>query len=157
MQAIIVQGSTSLSRPKLLGFPSSDKMTITMGAEFEPAFVGSQLLNGDSVHLEHSAPSEKRPRLKLQDAPYKNAKTDPWKPPPSAWTPLCHPRADDVARTVDNYFLEHWPFLTHKYEEKFLRAGFSRVTCLYFPTAKDDRIEYACRLLTILFLIDGER
>ena len=31
-----------------------------------------------------------------------------------------------------------------------------QVTCLYFPMGKDDRIEYACRLLTVLFLIDGE-
>jgi len=28
------------------------------------------------------------------------------------------------------------------------------VTCCYFPLAADDRIELACRLLTVLFLID---
>lgn len=132
-------------------------MTITMGADVEPAFAGSQFLNGDSVNSEHSATSKKRLRLEPQDAPGMNAKKHTWTPPPSAWTPQCHPHANDVARIVDNYFLKHWSFHSHKYEQKLVNAGFSRVTCLYFPTAKDDRIEYACRLLTILFLIDGEQ
>ena len=57
---------------------------------------------------------------------------------------------------VDGYFLEHWPFPSKKAEQVFRDAAFSRVTCLYFPLAKDDRIHFACRLLTVLFLIDGE-
>lgn len=76
------------------------------------------------------------------------------KPPPSTWMPACHPRVDAVASEVHNYFLNHWDFPTEKAKKTFLRAGFSRVTCLYFPLARDDRIHFACRLLTVLFLID---
>lgn len=77
-----------------------------------------------------------------------------WTPPTSKWIPLCHPGAEEVGRQVDAYFLQHWKFRDAKAEKVFLKAGFSRVTCLYFPLAKDDRIHFACRLLTILFLID---
>lgn len=79
-----------------------------------------------------------------------------WKPQPSAWKPLCHPRVDEVSSEVDGYFLQHWNFPSEKAVKTFLEAGFSRVTCLYFPLAKDDRIHFACRLLTVLFLIDGK-
>ena len=68
---------------------------------------------------------------------------------------LTHPRTQDVIEEVDGYFLRHWPFPNAKARNKFVAAGFSRVTCLYFPKALDDRIHYACRLLTILFLVDG--
>jgi len=81
--------------------------------------------------------------------------TQTWKPPPSAWTPRCHSRAEEVGKNVEEYFLHNWLFPSQKSKAKFLKAGFSRVTCLYFPMAKDDRIEYACRLLTVLFLVDG--
>ncbi|KAI3337027.1 Aristolochene synthase from penicillium Roqueforti [Xylariaceae sp. AK1471] len=77
-----------------------------------------------------------------------------WQIPKSDWIPLCHPRADEVSREVDSYFLEHWGFPNPKAKRVFLNAGFSRVTCLYFPLAKNDRIHFACRLLTLLFLID---
>ena len=81
--------------------------------------------------------------------------TSPWKVPASAWQSLRHPRANEVSREVNVYFIQHWPFPDSKAERKFINAGFSNVTCLYFPLAKDDRIHFACRLLTILFLIDG--
>ena len=74
--------------------------------------------------------------------------------PPSKWQPLNHPRAKEVAKEVNTYFLQHWNFPNAKAETRFLNAGFSDVTCLYFPLAKDDRIHFACRLLTVLFLID---
>lgn len=63
---------------------------------------------------------------------------------------------EEVSREVDGYFLQHWNFKDEKARKKFVAAGFSRVTCLYFPEALDDRIHYACRLLTVLFLIDGK-
>ncbi|KAI8623281.1 Aristolochene synthase in complex with 12,13 Difluorofarnesyl diphosphate [Xylariaceae sp. FL1651] len=59
-----------------------------------------------------------------------------------------------VIEEVDGYFLRHWPFPGTKARKKFVAAGFSRVTCLYFPKALDDRIHFACRLLTALFLVD---
>ena len=75
--------------------------------------------------------------------------------PPSNLIPLCHPLVEEVTKEVDGYFLEHWPFPNERSRKKFVNAGFSRVTCLYFPKSLDDRIHFACRLLTVLFLIDG--
>lgn len=86
-----------------------------------------------------------------------NSRKNPeWKPQPSLWKPLCHPRVDEVSLEVDGYFLHHWKFPNEKAAKIFRDAAFSRVTCLYFPLAKDDRIHFACRLLTVLFLIDGK-
>lgn len=61
-----------------------------------------------------------------------------------------------VTKEVDEYFLQHWGFDSAKAKKKFVDAGFSRVTCYYFPKALNDRIQFACRLLAVLFLIDGE-
>lgn len=77
-------------------------------------------------------------------------------PPPTEWTYLCHPRLKEVQDEVDGYFLENWKFPSFKAVRTFLDAKFSEVTCLYFPLALDDRIHFACRLLTVLFLIDGK-
>ncbi|CEJ91140.1 hypothetical protein VHEMI06873 [[Torrubiella] hemipterigena] len=74
--------------------------------------------------------------------------------PPSKWTYKYHPLEAQITEDVDGYFLKHWKFGTEKDKKKFVAAGFPRVTCLYFPLAKDDRIKYASKLLTILFLID---
>lgn len=52
-------------------------------------------------------------------------------------------------------FSENLNFSKAKAEMTFLKTGFSRVTSLYFPMAKYDRIHFACRLLSVLFLIDG--
>lgn len=62
----------------------------------------------------------------------------------------------EVTAEVDKFFLQNWNFPGEKAKAKFLKAGFSRATCLYFPLALDDRIHLACRLITILFLIDGK-
>lgn len=78
------------------------------------------------------------------------------KPPPSRWTAKCHPRVVETTAEVDGDFLARWGFSDQRAKDKFVDAGFSRVTCLYFPESLDDRIHFACRLLTILFLIDGE-
>lgn len=74
---------------------------------------------------------------------------------PSTWKAQIHPLAEKVGKEVESYFLDHWHFRDEKAKQKFLKAGFSRVTCFYFPEAKDDRIGCACRLLTSLFLVDG--
>ena len=61
-----------------------------------------------------------------------------------------------MSTEINNYFLAHWEFQNEKARKKFLVAEFPRVTCLYFPEARDDRIHLACQLLAILFLIDGK-
>ncbi|KAI0550322.1 aristolochene synthase [Xylaria curta] len=68
--------------------------------------------------------------------------------------PSWHHNMDQIIREVDQYFLDHWNFVSDKERKKFVLAGFSRVTCMYFPMANDDRIASACKLLTVLFLID---
>ncbi|USP74924.1 uncharacterized protein yc1106_02198 [Curvularia clavata] len=73
---------------------------------------------------------------------------------PSTWTSSIHPKVEETTAQVDGWFLQHWPFPNEKARKKFVAAGFSRVTCLYFPRAHDERIASACKLLTILFLID---
>ena len=76
-------------------------------------------------------------------------------PSTSLFTPICHPLVSEAIRDVDGYYLQNWGFPSEASKKKFVAAGFSRVTCLYFPKAQDDRIQFACSLLTILFLIDG--
>jgi hypothetical protein len=75
--------------------------------------------------------------------------------PAALFTPQIHPRVVEVTAEVDAYFLNHWPFENDKARKKFVAAGFSAVTCLYFPEALDSRIAFACRLLALLFLVDG--
>lgn len=77
-------------------------------------------------------------------------------PPPSHFTPICHPLVDSVSADVDEWFLQNWDFANEKARKKFVAAGFSRLICLYVPKALDGRIHHACELLTILFLIDGK-
>ena len=78
-----------------------------------------------------------------------------WSPVASKWAPHCHPRVEQVSESVNSHFLRYWPFPDERAKAKFNGADFPRVTCLYFPLARDDRIEHACVLLTILFLVDG--
>ncbi|XEV01651.1 hypothetical protein FSHL1_006938 [Fusarium sambucinum] len=72
----------------------------------------------------------------------------------SRFVPRIHPLEKEVSEEVNKYFLDNWPFPNDLAKQKFVAAGFSRVTCYYYPVALDDRITLACRLLTLLFLID---
>ena len=74
---------------------------------------------------------------------------------PSNLEPQCHPCEPQVTKEVEDYFIQHWRFPDDVAVEKFRAAGFSRVTCYYFPEALNARIGFAARLLTLLFLIDG--
>lgn len=76
--------------------------------------------------------------------------------PDQRWTAECHPRENEVSAEVNSYFLQHWPFPDEKARQKFVDSGYPRVTCFYVPRALDDRIHFACRMLTVGFLIDGE-
>ncbi len=75
--------------------------------------------------------------------------------PPPLIEPSCHPLEPQITEEVNSYFVEHWPFPNEKAVQKFKDAGFSRVTCCYYPKALNDRIGFGCHLLTLLFLIDG--
>lgn len=77
-------------------------------------------------------------------------------PPPSLFTPVCHPLVDSVSAGVDEWFLQNWGFANEKARKKFVAADFSRFMCLNLPKALDGRIRQACELLTLLFLIDGK-
>ncbi|KAI8152894.1 Aristolochene synthase [Colletotrichum sp. SAR 10_70] len=72
----------------------------------------------------------------------------------SRFSAKIHRLEPQISAEVNGFFLEHWPFENDKARKKFIAAGFSRVTCFYYPVALDDRIGFACRLLTLLFLID---
>ena len=76
-------------------------------------------------------------------------------PPPAILIPKIHPLEPQVTAEVEAYFIEHWPFPNDRAVQKFRDAGFSYVTCCYYPEALPDRIHFGCRLLTLLFLIDG--
>ncbi|PLB51669.1 terpenoid synthase [Aspergillus steynii IBT 23096] len=75
-------------------------------------------------------------------------------PPASLFVPDIHPNVIAVSTEVNEYFLQRWPFRNDAERAKFRAAGFSRMTCLYFPRALQDRIPFACRLVTLLFLVD---
>ena len=97
-----------------------------------------------------------RKALRLNLYPRLAMAVTPPGPGTSTWVSASYPRVEEVSVLVDGWFLRHWPFANEKAKKKFVAAGFSRATCLYFPLARDDRIASACKLLTILFLIDGK-
>lgn len=68
----------------------------------------------------------------------------------------CHPLEKHVTDEVNKYFVENWNFPTPQAIDKFRGARFSQSTCLCYPRALDDRIQFACRLLTLLFLVDSK-
>ena len=74
--------------------------------------------------------------------------------PASGLTALIHPLTDKVVNETNEFFLQHWPFPNEKARKKFVSGGFCRLTCYYFPKAKDDRLHLACEIMAVLFLID---
>jgi len=88
-----------------------------------------------------SKPQQARPSVELR---------------PSILKSLCHPLVEQVSKEVDEYFSQHWPFKDDKTRKKFISQGIPRVTCLYCAKALDDRIAFACKLITITFLTDGK-
>ncbi|KAJ4289873.1 hypothetical protein N0V90_011206 [Kalmusia sp. IMI 367209] len=74
----------------------------------------------------------------------------------TAFDQTSHPDAASAVHDVDSWFLNNWNFSDQKSRDKFVAAGFSRVTCLYFPKALPERIRSACKLITILFLVDDQ-
>lgn len=132
-----------------------DEVRASLGSQYQDAIV-SEIKEG----LRDGILTQLKQELSLPSQPQQqsNAPTAPSlkDPPPSIFTAQCHPLVEEATRDVDGYYLSHWPFPDEKARKKFVAAGFPRVTCLYFPKALNDRIQHACSLLTILFLVDGE-
>lgn len=65
-----------------------------------------------------------------------------------------HHRTDEIVKSVNDFFLEHWPFKTAKHRQRFTEEGHPWYVCALFPLSLDERLLWACRLLTLGFLID---
>ncbi|KAI8627396.1 Aristolochene synthase in complex with 12,13 Difluorofarnesyl diphosphate [Xylariaceae sp. FL1651] len=74
--------------------------------------------------------------------------------PASGLSAVCHPLVEKTIREVNGFYLQHWDFQDPKVRKRFEGEGYVRVTCFYLCKARDDRIALACRLVTLLFLID---
>ncbi|KAI0516782.1 Aristolochene synthase in complex with 12,13 Difluorofarnesyl diphosphate [Xylaria bambusicola] len=74
--------------------------------------------------------------------------------PASGLTAMCHPLTEKTIREVNDFFLEHWEFPSPKFRKRFEGDGMTRVTCFYVCKSLDDRLVLACRLITLLFLMD---
>nr|POE75184.1 aristolochene synthase [Quercus suber]POE94735.1 aristolochene synthase [Quercus suber] len=78
--------------------------------------------------------------IDIADPIDRHASNEVFKTIPSHLEAKCHPLEKQITDEVDTFFLKWWPFDTQKDRKKFVAAGFSRVTCLYFPLSKDDHI-----------------
>lgn len=66
-----------------------------------------------------------------------------------------HPLKDFVASQTDDYILENWDFEDSASRQDFLNKRVSKVACLYFPSALDERIILVARLFSVLYLTGG--
>ncbi|KAK6984773.1 Aristolochene synthase in complex with 12,13 Difluorofarnesyl diphosphate [Favolaschia claudopus] len=74
--------------------------------------------------------------------------------PPTIFVPKVHPMRKDISLDVNAYFLGHWPFPNEKARRKFIDSDFCYGLCATWPESVDDRMNHACRLFTLLFLVD---
>jgi aristolochene synthase len=95
------------------------------------------------------------------DASFKSFKTMPFAEhfnklqiPATAFHVRTHPLTDKVADSVNQFFLDNWSFSSEKERNKFLGADFSRFCAYYFPNSIDDRLHFACEIVTHLFMVD---
>ncbi|KAK7046186.1 Aristolochene synthase in complex with 12,13 Difluorofarnesyl diphosphate [Favolaschia claudopus] len=74
--------------------------------------------------------------------------------PPTIFIPKVHPMRKEITQDVNVFFLAHWPFPNEKARKKFVDSDFCYGLCATWPESVDDRMNHACRLFTLLFLID---
>ncbi|KAK7000163.1 Aristolochene synthase in complex with 12,13 Difluorofarnesyl diphosphate [Favolaschia claudopus] len=74
--------------------------------------------------------------------------------PPTIFIPKIHPLREDITQDVNAFFLAHWPFPNEKARKKFVESDFCYALCATWPESLDDRMRHACRLVTLVFLID---
>ena len=77
------------------------------------------------------------------------------KPPPTVFAIKCYPKADEVCRELDSFFLKHWPFKDQKERNRFFASQTNRWACYALPLVRDDRIIDSVKVNTLLFLLDG--
>jgi len=83
-------------------------------------------------------------------------KYDPKKDtPPTQFAIKCHPRAAQVTAELDAFFIKYWPFKDEKARESFKAGQYNLWACMALPSAHDDRVHDACKVNTLLFLLDG--
>ncbi|KFA76884.1 hypothetical protein S40288_09299 [Stachybotrys chartarum IBT 40288] len=108
------------------------------------------------IEIRHAAPevfnTPVNARMRVQNNDYESMAVLK----PSIFRTLCHPSYPQITKETDDYFLKHWNFPDQKSRKKFISADFSRFACLNYPLALDDRISFACRIITLLFLTDDE-
>lgn len=81
--------------------------------------------------------------------------------PKSDFAVLQHPLYESLKKETDQYFIDNWPFLfpnednNKKSLDKFLKANYPLCASLYFPQSKDERLRFAARMFSVVFIVDG--
>lgn len=78
------------------------------------------------------------------------------KTPSTIFETKCHPEVEDVCARVDGYFLDHWPFPTQQDKDNYKASDLCRWACYALPGSTSDRVDDACKVNILLFLLDGE-
>ncbi|KAK7042880.1 Aristolochene synthase in complex with 12,13 Difluorofarnesyl diphosphate, partial [Favolaschia claudopus] len=74
--------------------------------------------------------------------------------PPTMFIPKVHSLREEITQDVNTFFLTHWPFPNEKARKKIVESDFCYALCATWPESLDDRMRHACRLVTLIFLID---
>lgn len=78
------------------------------------------------------------------------------KPPATILEIKCHPEVEDVCARVDGFFLENWPFPTQQDKNNYTSSELCRWACYALPGSRSDRVDDACKVNILLFLLDGK-
>ncbi|KIJ30011.1 hypothetical protein M422DRAFT_36729 [Sphaerobolus stellatus SS14] len=70
-------------------------------------------------------------------------------------SPRLHPKTNEVIPQVDEWFLHHWPFLNEGAFEEYKSTDLALFTCYAAADALDERLELACKLINVAFLVDA--
>lgn len=77
-------------------------------------------------------------------------------PTPTILKSAVHPKADEICQRVEQYFLDNFQFHDEIAKNTFLAQQLPQLACLYCALGTAGRVEYACKLIVILFLANGE-
>lgn len=121
----------------------------------------SSLTNGDSTHTNGNTTMDGQlddstgftpANPKLPSNPMYQPDNDPG---PTRFAYQTHPRTEEVVAETNAYFLGNWPFRKEAEKKQFVLEDANRWACMAFSMALDDRIVSACKVNTLLFLLDG--